>query len=64
MYRIDNAGSGTVGAGLTPVKIGSFPKPGAITARGGTLYVAQIASGTTNPAVSGMVVLLTTKPIQ
>ena len=46
VYRMTGATSGTVGNGLTPVKLGSFPSPGPVAfGLGGRLFVATEAVG-------------------
>lgn len=46
VYRLSGAAKGTVGAGITPAKLGSFASPGAMAIAGdGTLYVAEVATG-------------------
>jgi hypothetical protein len=53
VYRLDNATTGTVGAGITAVELGSFSKPGPIAlAASGRLLVATGATGTTAATLS------------
>jgi hypothetical protein len=52
LYRLDGATTGTVGAGITPVRVGPFVAPGPLTfAPDGSLYATENAAATGTPAL-------------
>src|SRR5205823_1704753 len=51
VYRLDGATAGSVGAGITPVEVGSFDAPGPLALSGGFLYATESAGPTSTPAL-------------